>query len=286
MCEGSCHRWRVKTGGRRARGDERIFHTRAATTHLYLQNSAKAAFSQLPGGVSMGALSSRGRVGPCTALLLFLTAAATVTSARRGGSGGGGRNGRPGGGTGAHTDPVLEAHAAALGALAGDIVIYRNGNVTGEAPYILRASNGDMWTRLAGPAATSALYDAVGVKVKSREDASAAKVVFAYDKSHEHWIHPSIAVGHRRKITLPVSVFYDQDDPKNKDKMRSKAAFELETLGNRPRVLQVKNFLSPSEVPKRSLPSHTAVARRRHRPHLPPAAARRCRQIDARAGAE
>eukprot|EP01050_Picozoa_sp_SAG11_P016729 SAG11_NODE_2320_length_3524_cov_71.912993_3_plen_186_part_00 len=139
------------------------------------------------------------RVTCCAAAALLLALVLSsqsplAASAKRG------RKGR------AFRDAALDRTFEQHGGVEGDIVIFRNGNVTNEAPFVLRASNFEMWERLT---AQGPLYDALCNKVPERAQAAAAKVVFAYLPTMERWIYPGIEVGHRRKIQLPTNAFND-----------------------------------------------------------------------------
>lgn len=98
--------------------------------------------------------------------------------------------------------PAVEAAAAAAGAGPGDVAIYRNGNLTGEAPMVLRAKDRGGWRRLEQSAFK--LYDPHGGLLAGKAAAKEARLAFAADLQREHWIMPGIAAGFVRTLSLPT----------------------------------------------------------------------------------
>ena len=139
-----------------------------------------------------------------------------------------------------------------MGLEEGDIVVYQNGNMTGAPPFVLREDNDEVWDVLTS--GKNHLRDALGNRIRSRDEAVAARVVFGVgaannmnavqDPRPERWIHPALEDGYTRQIPLPITKYYGAAGNKSKQS----ALFELETLSDRPRVLQVRDFLSEHEA--------------------------------------
>ena len=93
------------------------------------------------------------------------------------------------------------ATARALGAGPRDIVIFRNGNITGEREFILRDGDDETWDKF--KQRQLKFYNLHGKLITRRADCVKARVVFTVAEE-EKWIHPPIHVGFSRPMELPT----------------------------------------------------------------------------------